>query len=64
MSDYSQLPADLPVPVDDGAAEGLVGREVPDLELPATMAVDPEGGGGLRLTDLANGLLEIGRAHV
>jgi len=57
VSDYSQLPADLPVPLDDGAADGLVGREVPDLELPATMAVDPDTGGGLRLTDLANGLL-------
>jgi peroxiredoxin len=28
--DYTQLPADLPVPVDDGAADGMVGREVPD----------------------------------
>jgi peroxiredoxin len=27
---YSQLPDDLPVPVDDGAADGLVGREVPE----------------------------------
>ena len=35
--DYTQLPADLKVPVDDGAADGLVGREVPDLALPATM---------------------------
>jgi peroxiredoxin len=38
-ADYSQLPADLPVPVDDGAADGLVGRELPDLDLPATMEV-------------------------
>jgi peroxiredoxin len=57
VSDYGQLPADLPVPVDDGAADGLVGREVPDLELPATMGVESEMGGGLRCTDLANGLL-------
>lgn len=35
---YAQLPDDLPVPVDDGAADGLVGEEVPDLRLPATMA--------------------------
>ena len=32
MSLY-QLPADLPVPVDDGAADHLVGLEVPNLEL-------------------------------
>jgi peroxiredoxin len=40
--DYTQLPADLPVPVDDGAADGMVGREVPD---------------ELGLADLAVGLL-------
>jgi peroxiredoxin len=40
--DYTELPADLPVPVDDGAAEGMVGREVPD---------------ELGLADLAVGLL-------
>jgi peroxiredoxin len=34
---YSQLPDDLPVPVDDGAADGLVGTRVPDVALPATM---------------------------
>ncbi|HEY2056608.1 MAG TPA: peroxiredoxin [Solirubrobacterales bacterium] len=33
-ADYTGLPADLPVPVDDGAADGLVGREVPDIGLP------------------------------
>ena len=59
MSDYAQLPVDLPVPVDDGAADGLVGKEVPDLALPATTtggssaAEAPE----LRLSDLAVGLL-------
>ncbi|HLH94838.1 MAG TPA: peroxiredoxin [Xanthobacteraceae bacterium] len=31
-----ELPADLPVPVDDGAARHLVGRTWPDLALPAT----------------------------
>jgi peroxiredoxin len=36
-ADYTGLPADLPVPVDDGAADGLVGRTVPDLALSATI---------------------------
>jgi len=31
------LPADLPVPVDDGAADHLVGLEVPDLVLPSSL---------------------------
>ncbi|MGI8761586.1 MAG: peroxiredoxin [Jatrophihabitantaceae bacterium] len=35
-SDYSQLPDDLPVPVDDGAAAHLRGSRLPALELPAT----------------------------
>jgi peroxiredoxin len=30
------LPADLPVPIDDGAADHLRGTSVPDLSLPAT----------------------------
>jgi peroxiredoxin len=60
-ADYSQLPADLPVPVDDGAADGLVGREVPELALPATMSA-PDGSGAdaaqdPRLADLATDLL-------
>jgi peroxiredoxin len=33
---YHQLPADLPVPEDDGAADGLEGRELPDVELRST----------------------------
>ena len=36
MSLY-QLPADLPVPVDDGAADHLVGLEVPKLELDSSV---------------------------
>src|SRR5215471_6398240 len=32
------LPADLPVPVDDGAARHLTGARLPDLALPATDA--------------------------
>jgi peroxiredoxin len=62
MSDYTQLPADLPVPVDDGAADGLLGKEVPDLALPTTSATRPtvrdaDASAELRLTDLAVGLL-------
>lgn len=38
--DPSMLPADLPVPVDDGAADHLRGAPVPDVALPST-------GGGL-----------------
>jgi len=34
--DPAVLPADLPVPVDDGAARHLVGLSVPKLALPAT----------------------------
>lgn len=36
MTDYSALPPDLPVPVDDGAADHLPGRALPALALPAT----------------------------
>lgn len=36
MADAPPLPPDLPVPVDDGAADGLVGRRLPELSLPAT----------------------------
>ncbi len=34
--DVYTLPDDLPVPEDDGACDGLEGRRLPDLELPAT----------------------------
>lgn len=50
-AEYTRLPEDLPVPVDDGAADGLVGREVPGLALPATI------GGEARLDELAACLL-------
>jgi peroxiredoxin len=36
LTDPYTLPADLPVPVDDGAASHLVGMRVPRLELPTT----------------------------
>jgi peroxiredoxin len=35
-SDFSQLPADLPVPEDDGAADHLPGSSLPGLTLPST----------------------------
>ncbi|HVV91744.1 MAG TPA: peroxiredoxin [Solirubrobacterales bacterium] len=50
-ADYTSLPADLPAPIDDGAAAGLVGSEVPDLALPSTSGAD------LRLVDRAARLL-------
>ena len=36
MSDWSQLPADLPVPLDDGGADHLTGIRVPSVALPST----------------------------
>jgi len=36
MSDFTQLPEGLPVPVDDGAADHLAGLAVPDLSLAST----------------------------
>lgn len=36
MTDFTQLPGDLPVPEDDGAADHLPGRSVPDVTLTAT----------------------------
>src|SRR3954468_19695233 len=36
MSDWSQLPADLPAPEDDGAADHLPGTRLPPVALPST----------------------------
>jgi peroxiredoxin len=36
MTDFTALPLDLPVPLDDGAAAHLPGQRMPGLELPAT----------------------------
>jgi peroxiredoxin len=36
VTDFTQLPPDLPVPEDDGAADRLPGMELPALDLPAT----------------------------
>lgn len=40
MSDLYSLPADLPVPTDDGAADHLIGRALPSIGLPATSGVE------------------------
>jgi len=36
VSDFAQLPPDLPVPEDDGAADHLTGIGIPSLRLPST----------------------------
>ncbi len=36
-ADYSQLPADLPVPEDDGGADHLSGMALPSLSFPSTL---------------------------
>lgn len=51
VSEFLELPADLPVPEDDGAADHLPGLPVPDLKLTATQ------GGRTSLIELAGGLL-------
>ena len=35
--DVYSLPPDLPVPEDDGAADHLAGRDLPDLELESSL---------------------------
>jgi peroxiredoxin len=50
-ADYLSLPADLPVPADDGAADHLTGMAIPKLSLAST------GGGTADLAELATGLL-------
>ncbi|RAJ71564.1 peroxiredoxin [Streptomyces sp. Amel2xB2] len=49
MSDYTSLPADLPVPEDDGGAAHLPGTTLPSVELRGT------GGGTVRLDALGAG---------
>ena len=36
-TDYNQLPADLPIPEDDGAADHLAGMGLPTLRLPSSL---------------------------
>jgi peroxiredoxin len=50
-TDYGSLPPDLPVLVDDGAADHLVGLAVPEVRLPSTR------GGAVDLAELAEGRL-------
>jgi peroxiredoxin len=50
-ADFNQLPPDLPMPVDDGAADGLLGAALPDLALPSTTV------GEARLADFPGRLL-------
>jgi len=52
-ADYGQLPPDLPVPVDDGAADHLEGMELPALRLVSTR------GGEIDLAELGAGLLVL-----
>ena len=53
-TDYSQLPPDLPVPEDDGAADHLPGLEIPPgLSLPSTQ------GGEIDLATAATGTLVV-----
>jgi peroxiredoxin len=50
-TDYSQLPADLPVPEDDGAADHLTGMALPRLRFPSTL------GETVDLAEIASGCL-------
>ncbi|HEY6549749.1 MAG TPA: peroxiredoxin [Solirubrobacterales bacterium] len=50
-TDYSQLPADLPVPKDDGAADHLTGMALPELRFPSTL------GETVDLAELGSGCL-------
>jgi len=52
-TDFHDLPADLPVPSDDGAADHLVGSEVPSVSLPATT------GGSIDLADATQRLTVV-----
>lgn len=50
---FTELPPDLPVPEDDGAADHLPGRRLPKLSLPATTGVD------IDLAELTKGLAVV-----
>jgi peroxiredoxin len=50
-TEFAELPPDLPVPEDDGAADHLGGLAVPALDLPSTL------GGRLDIADAARGRL-------
>jgi len=40
VMDFTQLPPDLPIPEDDGAADHLPGMELPEVDPPSTMPYD------------------------
>jgi peroxiredoxin len=50
-TDYSELPAGLPVPEDDGAADHLAGMTLPEVRLPSTL------GETISLAELSRGRL-------
>jgi peroxiredoxin len=50
---YHDLPTNLAIPVDDGAADHLLGSDVPPLALPSTL------GGKLDLGEAARGLVVV-----
>jgi peroxiredoxin len=52
-TDFSKLPSNLPVPVDDGAADHLSGSTVPHVALPSTL------GGALDLAQAASERLVV-----
>jgi peroxiredoxin len=57
-ADFSDLPPGLPVPEDDGAADHLVGLEIPALRLPSTAAASTAAAEEpASLVELAQGLL-------
>jgi peroxiredoxin len=52
-ADYSQLPASLPVPEDDGGADHLAGMALPEIRLPSTL------GGSTALAEVAQERLVV-----
>ncbi|HET7485583.1 MAG TPA: peroxiredoxin [Solirubrobacterales bacterium] len=52
-ADYSELPAGLPVPKDDGAADHLIGMALPEVRLPSTL------GGTADLAELSRDRLVV-----
>jgi peroxiredoxin len=52
-SDIHRLPANLPVPLDDGAADHLCGRPVPGVCLPTTTGLEVD------LADVSRGMLVL-----
>jgi peroxiredoxin len=50
-TDYGELPPNLPIPEDDGAADHLTGMALPEVHLPSTL------GGAVDLADLSRNRL-------